>query len=343
MRVRLKGIHTVRRKLADGSVRVHHYAWRGGPALKGQPGTAEFLASYHEATSQRRVERSTFAVLLDLYEGSTEFSTRAKRTQDDYLKHLKAIRTKFGTMPLSAFKEKNAAKTRGLFKEWRDGLAKKSLRQSDYAWSVLARVCSVAKDRGKIDVNPCERGGRNYRAERTDAIWTDEMEAAFFAKAPAHLHLALLLALWTGQRQGDLLNLTWGQYDGTWIRLRQGKTGKRLAIPVGAPLKAALDAAHKRGALMLLTRDGEKWTPDGFRVSWRKAVKAAGIHGVTFHDLRGSAVTRLALAGCEVPEIATFTGHSLKDVQEILDAHYLARDPRLAISAVRKLEKGTKL
>lgn len=343
MRVRLKGVHVVKRKLADGSVRVHHYAWRGGPALRGEPGTEEFLASYQEATSKRRDERRVFAVLLDLYEGSTEFSTRAKRTQDDYLKHLKAIRAKFGTMPLSAFTEKNAAKTRGVFKGWRDGLAKRSLRQSDYAWSVLARVCSVAKDRGRIDVNPCERGGRNYHADRTDAVWTDAMEAAFIAKAPAHLHLALLLALWTGQRQGDLLRLTWGQYDGEWIRLRQGKTGKRMAIPVGAPLKAALNSARRRGALMLLTSDGEKWTPDGFRSSFNKARKAAGIHGVTFHDLRGSAVTRLARAGATVPEIATFTGHSLADVQAILDAHYFSRDPEMAMGAVRKLEKGTNL
>ena len=45
---------------------------------------------------------------------------------------------------------------------------------------------------------------------------------------------------------------------------------------------------------------------------------------LTFHDIRGSAVTRLAAAGCEAPKIATITGHSLKDVEAILDAHYLA-------------------
>jgi hypothetical protein len=34
-------------------------------------------------------------------------------------------------------------------------------------------------------------------------------------------------------------------------------------------------------------------------------------------------------------EIATITGHSLRDVRSILDAHYLARDPALAESAIR--------
>jgi hypothetical protein len=40
-----------------------------------------------------------------------------------------------------------------------------------------------------------------------------------------------------------------------------------------------------------------------------------------------------------VPQIATFTGHSLKDVEAILEVHYLNRDPRLAEEALAKLEK----
>jgi hypothetical protein len=55
------------------------------------------------------------------------------------------------------------------------------------------------------------------------------------ASGPGHLHLPLLLALWTGQRQGDLLRLPWSAYDGTHIRLKQSKTGARVLLPVGAP------------------------------------------------------------------------------------------------------------
>ena len=74
-----------------------------------------------------------------------------------------------------------------------------------------------------------------------------------------------------------------------------------------------------------------------------KACAKAGIIGLTFHDLRGSAVVRLALADATVPQIATFTGHSLRDVEAILDAHYLGRDVKLAEIAVMKLETRTKL
>ncbi len=49
------------------------------------------------------------------------------------------------------------------------------------------------------------------------------------------------------------------------------------------------------------------------------------------------AVTRLALAGCSVPQIAAITGHSLKDVEQILDAHYLGGGVELAEAAITKL------
>ena len=225
---------------------------------------------------------------------------------------------------------------------WRERLATSSRRQADYAWTVLARVLSWGVDRGLVATNPCARGGRLYRGSRSEKIWTAEDEAAFLNRAPAHLHLPLLLALWTGQRQGDLLRLPWSAYDGTHIRLRQSKGGARVTIKVGAPLKAALDAAVKRSTIILTNSDGAPWSQDGFRASWRKACKRIGIVGVTFHDLRGTAVTRLALAGCTEAEIATITGHSLRSVRAIIDTHYLARDPALGDAAITKLETRTK-
>jgi integrase len=204
-------------------------------------------------------------------------------------------------------------------------------------------MLSWALNRGLVAANPCEKGGRLYRGSRADKVWSAEDEAIFLARAPQHLHLPLLLALWTGQRQGDLLRLPWSAYVGTHIRLRQSKTGARVVIPVGAPLKAVLEATSKRSTIILTTAGGKPWTPDGFRVSWHKACAKAGIVGVTFNDLCGTAVTRLAIAECTEAEIATITGHSLRDVRSILDAHYLHRDPALGESAIAKLESRTKL
>ncbi|MBO0759522.1 MAG: hypothetical protein J2P54_27095, partial [Bradyrhizobiaceae bacterium] len=77
-----------------------------------------------------------------------------------------------------------------------------------------------------------------------------------------------------------------------------------------------------------------------FRSSFNKARDKAGITCLTFNDLRGTAVTRLALAGCTEAQIFSITGHSLNDVRSILDVHYLHRDPELARAAIHKLELG---
>jgi hypothetical protein len=116
---------------------------------------------------------------------------------------------------------------------------------------------------------------------------------------------------------------------------------KRYVTEVRQALPDRLDAAKAaRGAAttILVTTNGMPWTGDGFRSSWRNACKKAGVTGLTFHDLRGSAITRLAVAGATVPEIATISGLSLGDVRGILDRHYLNNDVALAESAIRKLE-----
>jgi integrase len=339
MRIRLKGINSITRTLADGARRTYWYAWKGGPPLRGEPGTPEFVASYNEAAARKAVSpQGILFSILQGYQASEDFLKLAARSRSDYVGKIKLIEKAFGDLPLAALADN---RTRGIFKAWRERLATSSRRRADYAWSVLARVLSWGMDRGLVAANPCARGGRLYRGSRAEKIWTAADEAAFLERAPAHLHLPLLLALWTGQRQGDLLRLPWSAYDGRLIRLRQSKGGARIVIPVGAPLKAALDAAVKRSTIMLTTAEGKPWTPDGFRASWRKACKRAGVVGVTFHDLRGTAVTRLAVAGCTEAEIATITGHSLRSVRAIIDTHYLSRDPVLAESAIRKLERGT--
>ena len=45
MRIDLKGLNWSNKRLADCTLRTYWYAWRGGPLLRGQPGTPEFVAS----------------------------------------------------------------------------------------------------------------------------------------------------------------------------------------------------------------------------------------------------------------------------------------------------------
>jgi integrase len=345
VRVGLRGLASATKILANGCKRTYYYPWRGGPCLRGEDGALlddpqneRFRAAFDAAHRSRKEPKiGTLFNLIALYRGSSEFTTLADKTRKSYGYFLKLIENEYGNMPLDVVQH---PKARGEFKAFRDRLASKP-RTADLLWVVLARVLSVGKDRGMIAVNVCERGGRLYRADRTEKIWRTQDIKAFCAVANPELQFALVAALWLGQRQSDLLRLAWTNYDGTHVKLRQGKGKKRVTIPVGAPLKAALDAAKlaRPDATTILTNTrGASWTEDGFRTSWGKAFRKAKLaEDLHFHDLRGTAVTRLALAGCTVPQIAAITGHSLKDVESILSAHYLGGTLELAEAAITKL------
>src|SRR5262249_42252143 len=336
MRVRLKGINSRRKKLADGTIRTYWYAWKGGPPLRGEPGTPEFIASYNEAVAQKIAPPSgVLLALLCRFQERAEFQFRVSPgTGRDYIKQIKRIERAFGDFPIKALDD---PRSRSVFLEWRDNLARTSLRQADYAYNTLARILRWALNRGLITKNPCSGGSKLYRGTRIDKIWSDEDVAAFLRTAPPYLRLAMILAINTGQRQGDLLRLPWSAYDGRALKLRQKKTGAYLSIPVTDALREALDAAPRRCPIILTNSARQPWSESGFQGAWGKATVRAGILGLTFHDLRGTAVVTLARAGCNEVEIYSITGHKPGDVQAILTAHYLPRDAQVAENAIEKL------
>jgi integrase len=273
--------------------------------------------------------------LLFRFQDGAEFQFGiSPRTRRDYVKQIKRIERAFGDFSIKALADPRA---RSVFLEWRDNLARTSLRQTDYAYNTLARILRWALDRGLIVKNPCSGGSKLYRGTRVDKIWSDEDIIAFLRTAPVYLRLAMMLAIYTGQRQGDLLRLPWSAYDGRVLKLKQKKTGAYVSIPVAEALRTDLDAARRRCPIILTNSVGKPWSESGFQSAWGKATMRAGIRGLTFHDLRGTAVVTLARAGCNEVEIYSITGHKPGDVQAILTAHYLPRDAKVAENAIEKL------
>ncbi len=98
-------------------------------------------------------------------------------------------------------------------------------------------------------------------------------------------------------------------------------------------------SAPRRSTLILTTPTGMQWKLDWFRNRWRDASAKAKFTDLHFHDLRGTAVTMLAEAGCSNAEIAAITGHSLTYVETIL-VKYMSLIRVLAWSAMTKLENA---
>jgi hypothetical protein len=98
MRVRLKGINSITKRLADGTRRTYWYAWKGGPPLGGEPGTPEFVASYNEAVARKVVPpRGMLLSVLQAYQLSEDFLGLAPRTRSDYVGKIKLIGRRLAT------------------------------------------------------------------------------------------------------------------------------------------------------------------------------------------------------------------------------------------------------
>jgi integrase len=342
VRVKLKGINKVRRQHADGSVAVHYYFRATNEALKGEPGTPEFLQSY--AAAERRLRDRTKGTLADLirrFEGAgdqpaaPEFSNMAETTKAEYKRKFKRIDRKWGTCPIAALGD---VEFRRDVLKWRDELAAETPREADNLVSAIARVLAFAVDRAEITVNVLGQFSRAYHSDRADKIWLPEHVAAFTQVASPEMCTALVLAMHTGQRQGDLLRLPWSAYDGKRINLRQGKSKKLLSIKLTTALRRTLENLDRLSPLILTTKTGRAWKKRHFAEQWQEASEAAAITDLHFHDLRGTAVTMLAEAGCTELEIASITGHSYAQVHRILEV-YLPRTRALADAAIMKLER----
>lgn len=336
VRVRLPGINKATKRLADGTTRVYYYDRASGTKLPGLPGSPEFMAAVAAVrTSRANHTGGMLAGLIRAYEESPDYLKLAESSRAIARYLFRKIDAEYGSMPVAALAERR--KVRPEFLNWRDRMAKAHPRGADNTLAHLARVLSWAEERGLIDDNPLKGWRRVYEVDRSEMIWLPEHIRAFCGAASTDLQLAMMLALHTGQRQGDLLRLTWTAYKDGALSLRQGKSKVRVRIPCTKALRTALDELPRRAAVILTTAKGEAWKARAFKRAWKDASTAAGIDDLHFHDLRGTAITMLSEAGCTPQEIAAITGHSLRNVSAILDK-YLARTRALAENAIAKLE-----
>lgn len=328
---RPKYVHRVRSKGKD-----YYYAWRGGPRIHANPYTPEWYVEYGRLMRGRKPgpDIGTVSELIRLYCQSPRWRSLRETTRATYLHALDRIEAEFSDLPLRFFTDKGARRT---FLDWRDEIAVKTPRMADLTMSLMQAMVGYALDRNLVDANPLEKIAKVHDGTRRDVIWTDDQISRFKASAPPHLARAMMLALWTGQRQGDLLRLTWSGYDGKAISLRQGKTGRMVRVAAAEDLRLILDSVERAAVTILTTEDGRPWR-SGFKSSWRKAVVAAGIENPpTFHDLRGTFVTMAYRNGASIKDIADVTGHSEADAERIIRHHYL-----VAEAAVLAIESGTK-
>jgi integrase len=336
---------TVRRN-RNGKER-HYWQRRGFKLVRLPEDPVERLARVTElnqtADAGAAGAHGTIAWCIAQYRASAKFASPdglAKSTRKVYSRWLGFYERAIGRRHVSAF-------TRGAVVELRELLLQKhKLGTVNHAFAVLRLVLEIARNRDLITVNPATDPELSTAAAR-ETVWTDDQFRAVADAASPEVRLAMHLLLYTAQRPGDVVKMAWSQYDAPngRIMVRQEKTGKRmrelLGVPVHKALRAALEAAPRKGPLITVHPMGRAWTAASLRLHVHKAMKLAEVdrRALQNRDLRRTAVVKLAEAGASVPQIAAVTGHGLKAVEKIL-AVYLPRRSDVAAAGMAAWEKG---
>src|SRR4051794_39743308 len=122
-------------------------------------------------------------------------------------------------MPIAALEDPKGRKE---VLAWGETVSRKTgHRESDHRLQAILAMLTWAVQRGSLSANHLKGFKHLYHSNRAEIIWLPEHVEAFMKVAPIEMQRALILALHTGQREGDILRLPWSAYDGRVIRLRQ--------------------------------------------------------------------------------------------------------------------------
>lgn len=244
------------------------------------------------------IPNKTFGELLERY--TLEVTPRKRGAHEEALRINRFLRTHD---PLAAVKLK-ALDSRSVA-EWRD---RRRLEVSDATvrreWTTMSHACTIAVREWRwLKVSPFAGVTRPVGANHRTRLATDgeivALQAAASTPVERTIALAARWAIETGMRAGEILGLTSATVDPTRrvAVLEQTKNGDRREVPLSAEALRIWAEAGQSLYVNPGTRD----------VSWRRMCKKAGIVGLHFHDLRHTAITRLAKK-LHVLELARMVG-----------------------------------
>lgn len=301
--------------------------------LPDDPRAPEFWAEYARLMQlpAPRERTDTVDCLIRAWQASPEWGQMRPKTRVEWERYCRRISGQWGPLQARGLEPRHILAFRDSF-----GATPAS---ANNLVRCLSAMLAWSVPRGWRNDNPCReikplKGGDSWSPWPWEAIVA--ARTTLEADRP-DLWWAAALALYTGQRQADVLAMRWDAISGSIIAVRQEKTSKRLAIPVHRDLATVLEQIPRRAVTVLTSSEARPWTTDGFKATWNKH-KPAAARGLVFHGLRKSAVVMLLEAGCTDAEVAAITGQS-RDMIE----HYARQvnQGRLAAAAVLKWEAAT--
>ena len=279
----------------------------------------------------------SLAALISHYRASPDYKRLAPSTRESYLRDMDLLCRNVPDKLVSEI-------DRAWLYAGRNNMAD-TPRAADKMLTTLSILMNFAVDQlGWRADNPV-RGVRKLRGGESYEPWPEAAIQRFRAQANPRMVWAMELALYTGQRRGDVLAMQWRHIRDGAISVTPGKTrnrtGKTLVIPLHPHLAAVLDGIPRVGTNIVHRKDGRAYTGDGFASIFQREKKRLGLDGLQFHGLRHTLGRMLAEAGRSEREIMAVLGHETA----AMATRYTqgADQERLARSAIEELESRTKV
>lgn len=273
-------------------------------------------------------ERKTLADLIDRY---IENEVPKRQTdQDKVVMQLNWWKSEIGHMVLKTIRSSTLTELRDKLLNSPSERNKHYNKELDAAvtkapatviryMATLSHAFSVAvKEWEWLPNNPMDKVSRpKLPPSRLRYLSDDErsnlLDACQKSSSP-YLYTVVVLALSTGGRYSEIMNLTWDCIDieRGFAVLNKTKNHERRSLPIRdralALLKELKRTRRRMDSNYLFPRQDGK-APINIRKHFLKALEVAGVDDFRFHDLRHSTASYLAMNGASNREIAEILGH----------------------------------
>ena len=265
---------------------------------------------------KKKIKNPFFSVVVTEYKGWAQSRKKSYNTDES---RLKVLMNEFGDKKLADLSPKVIEKFLAKLME-QEG---RSSATCNRYRALLSRIFNLAIDWEMFEErNPITKVSKLPESSGRERVLMGDEKERLLEAAEEPLKSLIIAALYTGCRQGELLQLQWAQVDldSNIIKIvgDNTKTGKGRTIPIHPFLRGILLGLPSRfqGESVFINPKTLKplRQPKGgsiyLRRAWREALERARIEDLRFHDLRHDFCTNAMRSGIHPKIVQELMGHS---------------------------------
>jgi len=155
--------------------------------------------------------------------------------------------------------------------------------------------------------------------------------------ATDHLEPIIIVALNTGMRRGEILNLRWKDinYDQHFLYIGETKSGQWRKIPMNGVVAVTLKKINRESEF-IFCHPKRKGQMKDIKKSFKTAREDAKLFDLRFYDLRHTAATLMIQGGADLVTVSQILGHS--DIRTTMRyAHPTLENKRRAVAVLASI------